>query len=286
MTMQRLRWQLGAGLFVVSLACFLLLSGTSRSTSGARADEKPQGAAGEWGNLTGRFVYGGPPPEPKTIDVPNKPEFAVCRKHPIPDQKLVLDADDRGIANVFVYLRRAPKVHPDLAEPPSEPAVLDQKGCTFIPHAQIVRKGQGLLVKSNDPIKHNTRMSPLGNPAFNQIINAEERKGLRVDFVTGERFPFEVKCDLHPWMQAWILVLDHPYGAVSDEHGHFTLEKLPAGVHTFIPWQESTGYLLRQIDVTLQNGQATSRGFLEVEIKPGQTTDLGDIVIPAAKFAG
>lgn len=287
---RRLRGQAGASLVVLAAMGVVAFVGWGRDASPVWAQEKSAAvaakAAGGWGALKGRFVYGGPAPKAKQVDVPNKPEFAVCRQHPILDQSLVVNGDNKGIADVFVYLREAPGVHPDLAEPPAEPAVLDQKGCTFLPHAQVVRKGQGLVIKSGDPTKHNTRMTPLRNPAFNQIINAEDRTGLNVEFVTGERFPFQVKCDLHPWMTAWILVLDHPYGALSDGNGQFVMEKLPAGTHIFIPWQESAGYVLQKVDVPLSNAQLTSRGFMEVEIRDGETTDLGDVVVPPSKFAG
>lgn len=286
---RRQRWQLTTFLLACLATGIAALSFSANDATRARADEKTKAVAakaeGGWGTLKGRFVYGGPVPQPGKIVVPNKPELAACKKHAILDESLVVNAENKGIANVFVYLRRAPAVHPELLDPPGSPAVLDQKGCTFIPHAQIVRKDQGLLVKSNDPTRHNTRTSPLANPPFNQILAPNFREGIKIEFVTGERFPFQVNCDLHTWMTAWILVLDHPYGALSDANGEFVLEKLPAGKHTFIPWQESGGYLFYKIDVAIKNGQPTKRGFLEVEIKDGQTTDLGDVVIPASKFA-
>ena len=135
------RWQLSVFLLLCAMAGFAVLSTSVHDESLVRADEKPKAVAakaeGGWGTLKGRFVYGGPVPQPVKIVVPNKPELAVCKKHPIVDESLVVNAENKGIVNVFVYLRRAPAVHPELLDPPGSPAVLDQKGCTFIPHAQI-----------------------------------------------------------------------------------------------------------------------------------------------------
>jgi hypothetical protein len=72
---------------------------------------------------------------------------------------------------------------------------------------------------------------------------------------------------MHEWMVAYWLVLDHPYAAITDEQGKFTIEKLPAGEHTFRVWHEGQGFIDNAYNVT---------------VKPGQTADLGKIKVPAA----
>ena len=83
-----------------------------------------------------------------------------------------------------------------------------------------------------------------------------------------EGLPTQVECSIHPWMEAYWLVLDHPYAAITTPDGKFRIEKLPAGEHDFVVWQENVGYLERP----------------KVKIKPGETTDLGTVKVPVAKL--
>jgi hypothetical protein len=238
------------------------------------APKSDGGAAAEgWGTLTGKVVFGGDIPEPRVLvkeGDPNAKDPEVCAKHNVVSEELIVNPDNKGIKNVFVYLRRPPRIAPDLAQVPTDPVVLDQKDCAFIPHALIGRVGQPMLVKSDDPLRHNTHTNFLKNTNLNSTLAPSDRTGLPVKLTATENRPMPIKCDIHTWMTASMLVLDHPYAAITDENGDFKLEKLPAGSLEINMWQEKAGDLDKQT----------------VTITDGQTTDLGTIEVPAAKFQG
>lgn len=222
------------------------------------------------GTLTGVVQFDGAPPSIAPIvkkgDATVK-DAAVCAAEDVPNEELVVNPDNKGIANVFIYLQKLP-TGVKAAKPEGE-VVFDQKFCRFLPHSLLVREGQKVLVKSDDAIPHNTHTNPVRGNAFNKVIAANDRKGVDLVYTKPERLPVKVVCDFHAWMKAYHLVLDHPYMAVTDADGKFTLPDLPAGKHEFIVWQEKAGYL----DKTYK-----------VEIKAGETKEV-KLSFGAAKFA-
>lgn len=248
-------------IFIVTL----LVSGVSLLNS---ADVSAEG----WGSVTGQFVYDGPLPEKmvqRKKGDPTVKDAAVCADKEHFNNDLVINADNKGIQNIFMYLKKARKVHPDLKSSKEKTVVFDQKGCTFEPHALVVRTDQKVNVKSGDGVAHNTHTNPIRNAAVNFILAPNDRVGKDVENVIGESLPTKVVCDIHPWMTAYWLILDHPYGVVSDKDGKFKIENLPEGKHKFFLWQEKAGYVDRKFEVT---------------IKAGETVDLGQIKVKPSKF--
>ena len=239
-------------------------------------------AADEYGTITGKFVFKGEVPEQtlavKKGDATVK-DAAVCAVQDMPSEGLIVDPETKGIKNVFVYMPTAPKeIHPDLAASETKELDFDQKNCRFIPHAMVVRLDQTVIVKSDDPISHNTHTHPLKNKPENFSVAANDRVGQnKLQFKVAERIPVKVLCDIHPSMSSYWLVTDHPYTAISAEDGTFTIEKVPAGEHQFFFWQEQAGYV--------KNGKERT---WDVKVEPGQTTDLGVIEVSpeALKIAG
>ncbi|HUG94462.1 MAG TPA: hypothetical protein VML55_26765 [Planctomycetaceae bacterium] len=243
--------------------------------------QRPAAAADGYGKVTGRFVFEGEVPEPRKIVAKGDPQVKdpqVCAAQDLFANDLVVDPESKGIANIFVYLRsvKPADVHPQLKASARKEVVFDQKSCEFIPHAMFVRTDQEVLVKSDDPVPHNTRTNPLRNRGVNFAVRANDRAGQRVTHTVAESLPTEVKCDFHPHMRAFWLILDHPYAAVTDENGEFTIDKLPAGDHEFRVWQERA-YLVPLPD-------SPRRGTLKVTVKADEVTDLGEIKLPAAIF--
>jgi hypothetical protein len=238
----------------------------------ATADEKDGAAGGEFGAITGQFVLDGDIPELKPLvemgdaSVNNA---AICAAADIPDESLVVDPRTKGIANVFVFLPKAGKVHPQLKESGKKELDFDQEGCRFIPRALVVRTDQAVRVKSNDDCAHNTKTNTLSNQPANFVLAANDRTGVEVKNRLPERRPIEVQCNVHPWMKAHWLIIDHPYGTVSDKEGKFRIVDLPAGEHEFVLWQERAGYVERKY---------------KVQVVAGKTTDVGTIKVPAEKF--
>ncbi len=192
---------------------------------------------------------------------------AVCNAQDVPDDSLHVDPETRGIANVFVFLRRKPKViHPDLVDSHELEVVFDQKACRFAPHAMIVRTDQMVLVKSDDSTNHNTHTHPTFNTPENFLIQANNRDGLPLTFRLPEPNPVKVTCDLHPWMQAYWLVIDHPYAAVTNAKGEFTIDHLPTGEHKFRVWHERAGWISKSLKVEITAGQTLEQPPIEVRV--------------------
>lgn len=215
--------------------------------------------AEDWGTISGQFVATGDIPAPELLHAKGAQvkDAAVCAAEDTYKDDLVIDADSKGLANVFIYLPKAPKsIHPDLKKPAPATVIFDQKGCMFSPHAMVVLGGQDVEVISSDPIAHNTHTYPLKNQAINVLVaaNTPVGKGLVVNYKISESLPLKVACDFHPWMQAYWMVVDHPYAAVTDKEGKFSIPNLPVGDHEFRVWHERKGYLDRKYKVKVKKG--------------------------------
>ncbi|MCA9065681.1 MAG: hypothetical protein KDA96_21580 [Planctomycetaceae bacterium] len=226
----------------------------------------PAFAAG-WGTVKGTVVVKGKAPVRELLHkkgAPLKKDAEVCAADDLYKDDVIVDAETGGLANVFIYMARAPKtIHPDLKDAPKEPVIFGQKGCRFTPHAAIVRVGQSIEVTSDDPIAHNIHSYPFRNTAVNFLVpgNTPVGKGIEVESKQPERIPYKVACDLHEFMEGRWLVVDHPYAALTNEKGEFTIENLPEGKHEFIVHHEKAGYINKKLEVTVKDGQVT-------ELKP------------------
>ena len=229
-------------------------------------------AAAETGSIKGTFVLDGAAPALKPI-VPqgaNIKDGQVCAATAVPDQTIVVGAGN-GLANVFIYASKvdAKDVPAEFKDAPKTPVTLDNKGCVFVPHALLIRTGQTVKLLNEDAVAHNIHTYPLRGNAINILIPPGEKVGIDQTMEKPEILPIPVKCDIHPWMQAYALILDHPFAAVSDKDGRFEIKGLPAGKHDFRIWHEGGGYVERSYDVT---------------VEAGKTTDLGAVKVPLAKI--
>jgi len=241
----------------------------------------PASAADEWGSIEGQFVIDGEipvlPPLVKQGDLAAK-DAPVCAAADVPDESLIVNPENKGIANVFLYIRKAPsKIHPDFVNSTEKEIVFDQKGCRFFPHTLILRTDQSVLVKSGDPISHNTHTNPFGYGAENLIISANDRKGVAMQIKKSQLSypPVMVNCDIHPHMKAWWMVSDHPYVAITDKDGKFKIENLPVGEHTFRVWHESLLYVncpefKRDLKVTVEAAKTKTLGPFKVKQAPAK----------------
>jgi hypothetical protein len=220
-----------------------------------------------YGDITGQILFDGDVPELKLAVKAGDPKVkdaAICAAKDLEVNDLLVDPESKGIANAFVYIyhknikKHDIKIHPEAAKIKESEKVIvfDQKNCRFDPHVMVIRNGQHVLIKSADNCAHNTHTSALFNDEFNTIISPNDRVGVLLDTLeVPESLPMPVKCDIHPWMRAHWLIINHPYAAVTDKDGKFTIEKLPVGEIEFRIWHERNGYIDRKYVVTVEEGK-------------------------------
>jgi len=205
--------------------------------------EAPEARAAAAGNgvIKGRVVFLGTPPEAKMI-----------AGSPMALDESILVGPGRGLKNVIVYLKDAPASASALPAP----AVLDQVKCVYVPHVLAVQAGQVLRLKSSDAVLHNVHLKCLVNPDANYGFNGIGQQDITL---SSPEAPFAVRCDVHPWMSAWIGVFDNPWFAVTGDDGSFTIEHVPPGQYTLVAWQETLPQQEQQI--TVQAAGQTEAGF-------------------------
>ena len=228
----------------VQFLALLAAVGCDKPASAPQQAQTSRPAA--FGTLRGKVTLTGwnpPPPAAIMINCGNG-------QRPIVNEKVILK--DGGLENVVIYLKNAP---PSTTTATSAPAVLDQKNCTYVPHLVALRTNQTLTIKSSENMLHNVHALPENNPGMNFGMSKPDSR----DVVFAKPEIFRVKCDVHPWMMAWIAVFDHPYFTVSANGGKFEIPRLPAGAQTIIAWHEQFGEI--EQTVTIESDQAREIAF-------------------------
>jgi plastocyanin len=185
------------------------------------------------GTIAGTVVYVGKVPNLRPIPVAAEPICA--KKHAtIPNEMLVLGPGN-AVANVLVHVVKglpAGKTWPV----PKEPVVMDQEGCQYSPHVMGIMVGQTFKVLNSDGILHNVHALPKVNRPFNMAM-PPTRKEATATFAKAEGM-FTIKCDVHPWMHAYLGVFSDPFFAVTKKDGKFSISDLPAGTYEIEAWHE------------------------------------------------
>jgi hypothetical protein len=253
-----------------SVAAAVLVLGVSAAALLARPGE---GRFGEWGDLRGRFVFDGPPPVPKPIDVRRRPDGAYFAGLGLHDESLLVDKGG-GLADVLVCaLGTGGKAHPDYAKEAAKKVRLTARGGRFEPHFLTLRTSQTLLLTNAERVAVNFQYNtPGAGVDFNLVLRPGEEKEVRLKALG--RLPGRVRCAIHPWMGAWVWPHEGPYATASGTDGTFVLAKLPVGEWEFQAWHERSGWV---------NPPGGVRGRFKVRIKPGKN-DLGTIKLAPALF--
>lgn len=193
--------------------------------------------------ITGTITYVGQVPNLPTIDMNADPTCAAKHSGPVPVQALVL-GDGNTVGNIFVQVKDsfAQGDYP----PPTTPVVIEQDGCMYNPHVVGVMAGQPLEFWNADGVLHNVHGLPQKNREFNLGMPATLREKQEVLNTPESLFP--VKCDVHPWMNAYVAVMSHPYFDVTGTDGKYSI-KVPAGTYTIETWQEKLGTQTQQVTV-------------------------------------
>ena len=165
-----------------------------------------------------------------------------------------------GFADVVVSLKGVTGKSTGASAPP---VVMDQKGCVYTPTILAVQTGQKLIVKNSDPCIHNVHTKPTvaGNDEANQV---QMSGGADLTFTFAQPEPFlKFQCDVHPWMFAWVTVVDSPYFSVSDKDGKFVIKNVPPGKYTIQAAHRKLG--LQTLDVEVADKDVTANFTFEMK---------------------
>ncbi|MEM8679011.1 MAG: hypothetical protein AAGF97_06650 [Planctomycetota bacterium] len=253
------------------------------SDSGGAAAVVPMAEPTGWGTLKGNFKMVGAPPQNPTLNVSGD-DISICNPNGQAIYSNAIEvAGDGGLKNVLLFVTtdlkpEAPWTHPSVVEATSGEVEFDQKACRFLDHVFAMKAGQPLKVLNSDPTGHNTNLLTKKNLPFNRTVPANGSVNVALD--TPETAPFNVKCSIHPWMSAYIMVCPNGYFALTDEQGNFEIPNLPSGVDLELRvWHEKTNFLN---DVEI-NGQPVKKGKFTVNLQPDQTNEIS-VDLPAAMF--
>ena len=237
-----------------------------------------------WGSLSGRVTYDGDPPAPVSLlpeinDLKNPEDKACCKAGPAHQkvkQNWVVDPKSKGVANVFVWIKPPNDkvvlpIHKDDQER-KDTVVMDQPFCAFVPHVvalypqyhdgkKLVSTGQKFLVKNSSIVAHNVRgttTEKFGNKPFNYNMPSKDEREYTFK---PQPNPITLQCDLHKFMSGYVMILDHPYFAITKADGTFTIPRVPAGAEVkLMAWHEEPGTRALDINgkvITLKKGENT-----------------------------
>jgi plastocyanin len=206
------------------------------------------------GGITGTVQFAGTDPEVQVIQMAADPYCLSSHSGEVTAQRVMVNANGT-LAQIFVYVKEG--LEGKTFPVPSEPAVLDQQGCMYVPHIIGVQTGQTLTVHNSDDTLHNVNAQPSNNPGFNI---GQPMAGMEYEHTfENPEIMIPVKCDVHPWMAAFIGVLPHPYFAVTDAEGGFSIDRLPPGDYVIEAWSEGLG--TQTIDVTVAPNETAEANF-------------------------
>jgi len=206
------------------------------------------GPVSNGGTITGKATYSGAAMAPETVEVDKDPE--VCGTT-IEVAKVQTDASG-GLANAVVHITDIKSGKP--LDSLGSKFLLDQKGCLYAPNVVIVPVGSALIIVNSDGILHNIHTTPFDNAPLN-LAQPGTQKELKSDVFTVPEF-VPASCDVHKWMSATIVVVDHPYAVVTSADGSFSLTDVPAGTYTVEIWHAEIGK--QTMTVTVEAGKTAT----------------------------
>ncbi len=213
--------------------------------------------AGYAGALTGKITFKGAKPAPVKIKMTadKKCEKAHGGKDVYSDQ-VVVNANGT-LKNVFVYVKSGlpKKKYPA----PKEKVKFDQSGCQYTPHVFGVMIDQKIEIINSDETLHNVHALPKNSKQFNI---AQPKKGMKMtQSFSSPEVMVKVKCEVHNWMAAYVGVMEHPFFAVSDDQGNFTIKDLPAGEYEVEAWHEKYGASTMKVSVAAAGSKSADFSF-------------------------
>lgn len=246
---------------LVIVAASLVSCGQKQETPGGEATPANPAAqavdAATAGSIMGTVKLDGTPPKMKIINMAAEPDCAKDHANSPAMTQDVLTGENGALENVVVYLQG------DFSgykfDEPTTPVTIDQKGCMYEPHVLALRTGQPLDVVNSDPVTHNIHPVPKDNREWNES-QPPGASPIMQSFAR-EEVAIPVKCNVHPWMKAYMAVLNNPYFQVTGKDGSFDLKDVPPGTYKLIAWHELYGMQEQDITVGPKESKAATFTF-------------------------
>lgn len=244
----------------VVLMSFLAVAGGCKKSGNTANEPKPQFTTidlDNGGTITGAVHFTGTAPKPIEIDMSQDPACTLGAKNY--SEGYVVNSG--GLANVFVYVKDG--LGNKVYAAPSQPVDVDQKNCRYEPHVVGAMVGQPVRFTNSDPTMHNIHMMPTvaGNHSVDISQGPAGPNNQKQDQMTFGKpeLMIPVRCNNHPWMQAFVNVAPNPFFAVSNKDGTFTIKGLPPGTYTLVADQENMGE--KTATVTVGAKQSVTQDF-------------------------
>ncbi len=191
------------------------------------------------GDLEGTVKFVGKPPARVQIDMSQDPACGMSGGGDNYSEQYVVH--DSGLANVYVYVKSGPAVALTAPSTTTTPVVMDQIGCRYSPHVIALMRGGSVEFRNSDVTMHNIHTMPVtvGEQAID-VSQGPKGAPKQVTFDHAEMM-IPVRCNNHPWMNAFINVAETPFFAVTDANGHFEIKGLPAGNYVLGAVHEKLG---------------------------------------------
>ena len=193
------------------------------------------------GTLKGTVRLEGTPPPPKQL---NLGTCTTDAKGPVYADTVL--AKEGKLQNAFVWVKKGLESYKGPAAP-SEPVVMDQKGCIYHPHVIGARVGQKVIFLNSDPVLHNVRSVADDNAPFNEMMPTKDTRLTKT--FDKQEVMVRAKCDVHPWMAAFVGVVPHPFFAVSSDAGEITMQNIPEGDYELEAWHEVFGRQTQKVKI-------------------------------------
>jgi plastocyanin len=208
------------------------------------------------GVIAGKVLFSGKKPVAKKVNMEEDQQCSKLHKSAVYDEAVIVGSGG-GLANAFVYLKSG--LEGKKFRVPAEPVTIDQRGCWFEPRVFGIQAGQTFSIVNSDPVTHNIHPRAQNNREWNQSQDpgspALSRKFVRPEVM------IRVKCNVHPWMKAWVGVVDSPYYAVTDRSGAFEMKNVPPGDYTLEVWHEELGIKQEPVKVAASSKVETSFSY-------------------------
>jgi hypothetical protein len=235
-----------AQLSIIALLCGALAA-CSGSPAKPAAPARPARDAGAGASITGRVVFDGEVAPAPEIRLDADPQCLSIANGEVRRADDLLVGEANGAENVFVYVKHGLPAQAYSAPP--EAVVLDQQKCRYVPRVLGIQVNQPLTIRNSDPLLHTVRGEGALNERFNVATPIRGMEVKRVFRATEVMVP--IACDMHPWMHAYVGVLDHPFFAVTGPSGRFSITGLPPGTYLIEFWHERLGMATREVHLSV-----------------------------------